>query len=116
MQSGRGASLVMNLVQNAVRPGYGREMLRKLWIRWQERGQASSRAQSVEWCRERQVDAAAWARSVDRELWSEAEAFADEQQSLAARKSEELGMPVGGAGFHALLYFLTRYVRPGDRG
>jgi predicted O-methyltransferase YrrM len=112
MQLGRGASLAMNLVQNALRPGYGREMLRKLWIRWRERDQGSRRAQSVEWCRERQVDAAAWARSIARELWSEAEAFAHEQQALAARKSVELGMPVGGAGFHALLYFLTRYVRP----
>jgi predicted O-methyltransferase YrrM len=105
-----GRSAIRSIARNALRPGFGGEMLRKLWLRWKERN--SDREAIVAWCRHEQIDAAPWARSIDRALWDEAEAFAVEQQARAFRKSDELGMRVGGAGFYALLYFLTRLTTP----
>jgi predicted O-methyltransferase YrrM len=104
-------SQFLNIARNAFRRGYGGEMLRKLWIRWRDRGR-TRREKSVDWCRQHQVDAVRWANSIDAGLWSEAEAFFREQQEVAARKSKELGLRVGGAGFYELLYFLVRLVRP----
>ncbi|HJR82843.1 MAG TPA: class I SAM-dependent methyltransferase [Sphingomicrobium sp.] len=86
-------------------------MLRKLWVRLVESGPAT-RDESVDWCRDHRVDAAQWARSIDARLWAEAEAFSREQQEVAGRKSKELGLRVGGAGFSELLYFLVRLTRP----
>ena len=102
---------MINIVRNALRPGYGAEMLRKLSLRLREGG-TGRRTEASDWCRRRQVDARAWARSIDERLWDEASAFAREQRKLAARKSQELGLPVGGAGFYELLYFLVRVHRP----
>jgi predicted O-methyltransferase YrrM len=102
---------MINIVRNALRPGYGGEMLRKLSLRWRERG-AAARREMIEWCRQRQADSAAWARSMDDRLWDEASAFAREQRERAVQKSDELGIPVGGAGFYELLYFLVRFLRP----
>lgn len=102
---------MINVARNALRAGYGGEMLRKLWVRWSERS-SNARDQSIEWCRQHQVDPVGWASSIDPQLWSEAEAFSREQQALALRKSEELGARVGGAGFYELLYFLARLTRP----
>lgn len=107
----RADTSLWSVARNAVRPGYGGEMLRKLWLRWAERGE-TDRDAIIAWCREEQIDAPAWARAIDAELWDEAEAFAEDQQARAFRKSEELGIRVGGAGFYALLYFLTRLVAP----
>jgi predicted O-methyltransferase YrrM len=102
---------MINIVRNSLRPGYGAEMLRKLSLRLREGG-TGRRTEASDWCRRRQVDARAWARSIDERLWDEASAFAREQRDLAARKSQELGLPVGGAGFYELLYFLVRVHRP----
>lgn len=106
------SSTVINIARNAVRPGWGREMLRKLWLRWSERDMPRARDISAAWCRERQTDAADWARALDPDLWRAAETFAAEQQEAAGRKLAELGVRMGGGGFYALLYFLTRLVRP----
>jgi predicted O-methyltransferase YrrM len=102
---------ILNIARNALRRGYGREMLRKLWVRWRDRGRGRT-AETIGWCRQRQIDPVQWASSIDSSLWEEAEAFASEQRLLAARKSEEVGTQLGGAGFYELLYFLTRLSRP----
>lgn len=94
-----------------MRPGYGREMLRKLWIRLRERGTVN-RQRTIGWCRTHEVDAARWARSIDAALWEEAEAFSREQRERANRKSSEMGLQLGGAGFYELLYFLVRLTCP----
>jgi predicted O-methyltransferase YrrM len=104
--------MISNILRNALRPRWGREMARKLWIRWRERGMARAREDSVAWCRANQIDAEPWARSLDGALWQEARSFADEQSGLADAKSKEMGIPIGGAGFYALLYFLTRLLKP----
>jgi len=87
-------------------------MLRKLWLRWSERHLSREREASAIWCREQQVEAAVWAMSIDADLWKEAEGFAIEQQQLGTKKLEALGVRMGGGGFYALLYFLTRLLRP----
>lgn len=93
-------------------PRWGREMLRKAWLRWSERDRLRERAASILWCKEHQSDAAAWARGIDARLWQEAQAFAAEQDQVAVRKSDEMGIRVGGAAFAALLHFVTRLLRP----
>lgn len=105
-------SLILNLTRNALRPGFGREMTRKVWVRWRERSGKAARADSISWCRAEQIDALEWAKSIDSSLWMEAEAFGEEQQLLATRKANQIGKPLSGAGFYPLLYFLTRFLRP----
>jgi predicted O-methyltransferase YrrM len=105
-------SVIVNVMRNAMRRGYGREMLRKVLVRYKERDSAAGNAQSVDWCRKQQIDAGAWCRSIDPGLWDDAERFAIEQDQIASRLADERGRRIGGGGFYALLYFLTRLLRP----
>jgi predicted O-methyltransferase YrrM len=86
-------------------------MLRKLWLRWSERN-APTRAEIAAWCAREQTDPSPWARRIDAALWEEAERYAADHKLHAERRTQELGVKLGGAGFYALIYFLTRLVRP----
>ena len=103
---------VINIARNAARPGWGREMLHKVWLRFSERNLLREREQSTSWCRKQEVDAGSWAMSIDPVLWQAAETFASEQERVAERRLAELRVKMGGGGFYALLYFLTRLLKP----
>lgn len=92
----------LNLARNSFRSGYAPEMARKLFARMEP----DERDGAAQWCRANQIDAVEWAKSVDPDLWAEAEAFAAEQREIAAAK----GINVGTA--KCLLYFIARLTRP----
>lgn len=87
-------------------------MFRKAVLRVTDRDSGKESALSAAWCRQKQIDAAQWATAIDPKLWKEAQAFAREQEEIAQRLEAERGEKVGGGGFYALLYFLTRRLKP----
>jgi predicted O-methyltransferase YrrM len=101
-----------NIILNAIRPGYAREMVHKVGLRWQERRARAERAEIEQWCRARSRDIADWAQALDPALWAEARAFHDKQRRTADEKLRDLGVDLGGGGAYDLLYFLTRLLRP----
>jgi hypothetical protein len=101
-----------NILRNAIRPGFAREMGHKLVLRWSERNARGQREKIEAWCRAQEVDIDAWARSIDRVLWQEACDFADTQRRFADAKLGALDFDLGGGGAYHLLYFLTRLTQP----
>lgn len=102
----------MAIGRNSLRPGYLRVMSHKVLLRWQTRNARSSLAAVGAWCEAQQEDEAAWASDLDAALWSDAEAFAVSHARYIEPKLAEIGVHMGGGGHYALLYFLTRYLRP----
>lgn len=105
-------STLGNIVSNALRPGYAVEMLNKLRLRWQERGNNRERHAVRKWCIAQSVPVDAWARGLDDQLWEEARLFAAQQRDMASDKLARIGIDLGGGGAYDLIYFLTRLLRP----
>lgn len=100
-----------NILVNAAKPGYLPVMIDKLRARLIDRGSAP-RAACLAWCAEQAGDAAAWAKSIDAALWAEAEEFGTDHRVYAELRLREIGLDLGGGGEYAMLYFLTRHIRP----
>jgi predicted O-methyltransferase YrrM len=103
---------LFNVLRNALRPGYAREMLNKLSRRLTGPEIEKQAAEATAWCESIAVCADAWARALDPVLWDEACEFASEQAELSDRLKADLGFDVAGGGFYTLGYFLTRLHKP----
>jgi hypothetical protein len=89
---------LMNVLRNALRPGYTSEMLRKLFIRWRERGTANARSAMISWCRQYEESFYDWARELDDELLKEANCFSNEQKERVYKIFGETGNTMAGGG------------------
>jgi predicted O-methyltransferase YrrM len=103
---------ISNIIANGLRPGYAREMLHKVGLRWRERNSRGECAAVRQWCAAQASDARRWAKRIDPALWDEASHFAAEQAAIAKAKLAPIGADLGGGGAYDLLYFLTRLLRP----
>lgn len=106
------ATSVKTLFVNAVGKGMLPEMLRKAWLRIKEPIDQQELASLETALAARAVDADAWAKRIDADLWQEACTFADEQQVYSDGVMATLPVVMGGGGFYALLYFMTRLLKP----
>lgn len=102
---------VRNLATNASKPGMLIEMIRKVAIRLNERGEDRLGDEATAFAQAEAVDPDRWARTIDAPLWDEALAFAEAQAAYAGARLSALPVSLGGGGFDALLYFLTRLTR-----
>lgn len=100
---------VVNAVRNALRPGYGRVMVGKVYrraVEWR-RGSpmrvfpAATRLAPAEYC-----------TAIDPDLWAEANAVGEEIRERARALRRATGEPVRGGARFELLYFLARRHRP----
>jgi len=105
-------TMISNVISNGLRPGYGREMLHKVALRWRERDRRGESAAVRQWCMAQASDAGRWAKRLDPALWGEASHFAAEQAAMARERLAPIGVELGGGGAYDLLYFLTRFLRP----
>jgi hypothetical protein len=103
---------LFNVLRNALRPGYAREMLSKLSRRLSDREVEKEAAEATSWCKSQAEDADVWGRGLNPQLWEEACLFSREQAELSERLKAELGFDLAGGGFYTLGYFLTRLHRP----
>ncbi len=99
-----------NLAVNMCRPGYFPVMAEKVWRRIAERGH---RADAAQWCAAAVEPLAAFASDLDADLWTETEAFEQAFQARAKARLATVDLDLGGEGDYRLLYFLTRYLKPG---
>ncbi len=102
---------VRNLATNASKPGMLIEMIRKVATRFNERTDDGLAEEASSFARAHAIDPDPWARAIDAPLWEEALAFAEAQAAYGAARLAALPVSLGGGGFDALLYFLTRLVR-----
>lgn len=103
---------VVNIIRNAIRPGYFGTMAHKLVLRASGVFRHEDSAATRSWCEKHVQDAAHFARSMDSILWDEAEAFGEAFAESATKKTSSLGVRLGGGGHYPLAYFLTRLYRP----
>ena len=103
---------IKNVAINAANPKYLTEMLRKLSARFSERYDANELQAYCDHCAKNQVDADAWARRIDSQLWEEAIAFGQAHKVHSDQVMASLPVQMGGGGFYHLLYFLTRLTQP----
>lgn len=95
----------------AVPEGRAEAVVRKLWSRIAPDARDRAQADSLAWCRSRAEGLDGWAITLNVELWSEACSF---KARIECNRPSELCLPefVGGGSATALLYFLTRLLRP----
>ena len=105
-------STLRNITQNALRPKMLPEMLRKITLRFTEVTDEKQLDQFVENCRLNHTNAKQWAEAIDAKLWAEAVEFADNQTEYSEKILAEIPVQMGGGGFYALLYFITRVCKP----
>lgn len=109
------AGSVRNTGRNVLRPGYLRALGDKAVTRVAERGRQGDAAEAAAWAAQHAESSADFATAVDADLWAEAESFAAElhRRAMAVLAPlRELGIKLGGGGDYALLYFLSRALRP----
>jgi predicted O-methyltransferase YrrM len=99
-----------NTVFNALRPGYARVMAGKALGRVRRDGRHVGEA--VAWARPRSIPIPEYCRTLDADLWTEAEEFGHELRAYADELGTRLGVKLGGGARAELLYFLTRHKRP----
>ena len=102
-----------NIVRNALNPSYLPVMVQKLKLRLLNRVEdEGARRQSTEWCEDNAEDLSLLAGQLDRQLWAEAQRFAQELADRGERRLGTLKTSLGRGGYYPLLYFLTRYRKP----
>jgi predicted O-methyltransferase YrrM len=102
----------MNIIRNALRPGYASVMINKVALRWRERGHARERGKIRDWCVVHAKPVEEWAMELDSKLWIESCEFTKSQEIYARAKLAGLDFELGGGGASHLLYFLTRLLKP----
>ena len=105
-------SSLRNVARNATKPQLLPGMLRKVWLRFKERPHDGALKAWHAQLERDVIDAGDWARRLSAEFWQEALAFDAEQATYANRVLKDIPVKMGGGGFYALLYFITRYLRP----
>lgn len=104
--------MLKNIAKQAVYPGRGLVMLKKVFKRLLDtRGQLST-ADNHQWLKRSCSDFAGMATSLDSGLWSESVSVGQEMLHHAKKVLSTIGYDLGGGGLHPLLYFLTRYAKP----
>ena len=101
-----------NVARNMLRPGYLPEMCRKVVTRLRERNANKERVAATAWCRVQEIDGEAWAKTLDSQLWAEAEGLKLEQDKRSSENVATLGFSLAGGGFYPMLYFLVRKFSP----
>ena len=101
-----------NIAANMLRPGYFSVMAGKLWLRLVDPNRPKGTEEAARWCRAVAEDKERFAAGLDGDLWAESRRFGDEFQRTAEAKMAALGVDLGGGGDYALVYFLTRLLKP----
>lgn len=105
--------MLMNLAVNMCRPGYFPVMAEKVWRRIAERGRRDEAVAAAEWCAARVEPLEPFAVRLDADLWAETGVFEQAFQAGAKARLATVDLDLGGEGDYRLLYFLTRYLKPG---
>ena len=97
---------------NALRPYYFPVMCSKLISRFVEHRRRRDAIEAEMWCKAEAVDYQEYARQLDSGLWAESAHFAQECESVAKDKLNDLDIDLGGGANYPFLYFLVRFHRP----
>jgi len=106
------ATNLLNVARSALRPSRFAVMAKKVVRRLADDKGLLSAADNCKWLEQTGVEFAALAQQMDTALWQETAEFATRLEAQAAETLAKLGHTLGGGGFSALLYFLTRQRKP----
>ena len=101
-----------NTLSFALTSGQSGILLQKLFERFFDARGSLSPAANRAWLAEQSQPFAALAARLNASLWAEAQAFAADLRQHAASTLQALDVELGGGGDYAMLYFLTRHLRP----
>ncbi len=101
---------VFALLKNLTKPGYARVILNKIRTRIRPVG---GQEEALSWYQQQAIDLAAIEKKLDPVLLEEALTHQQDQRIYAQSILSQLPVKLGGGGFSALLFYLTRAIRPG---
>jgi predicted O-methyltransferase YrrM len=102
-----------NVFIQALKPGRFRVMLKKVHKRLVREKGLHSDIENVNWIKSHASDFREFASSLDAELWEETEVASGILKDNAEKALNNIGYKLGGGGVYPLLYFITRYTKPG---
>ena len=105
-------SSLKNVARNALKPQLLPGMVRKVWLRFKEPSDDGAMKAWRDQLQKDVIDAGDWAQSLNSALWTEALAFDAEQTTYSDGILKNIPVKMGGGGFYALLYFMTRHLKP----
>ena len=97
-----------NIVRNAIRPRYGREMVSKVT----KRLEPDTRDEARSWAADRAVSIESYCRNLDESLWAETVERMNSMAGDCRRRLDLLQLDLGGGGAYPLVYFLVRKMEP----
>lgn len=104
---------IKNIIRNAVKPANFPVITRKVVSRCTETRPTRYRKTTLDWCRKHASDYETFARQLDNDLWQESKKFGQRLKTEADGKLQNLKVNLGGGGNYPLLYFITRWMKPG---
>lgn len=88
-------------------------MVDKVLIRLTSRDSARQAEESRAWCAGVAEELEPWLSALDPALWAETKEACAAIERDARAKLDALGLDLGGGGNYPLLYFMTRFMKPG---
>jgi predicted O-methyltransferase YrrM len=101
-----------NIVINMMHSGYAPVMAQKILVRVMELHRRYEKTPMRQWCAQHVEDTAGALRTINRDLWDEAQRFSAALHARAKHKLGDLPVNLGGGGHYLLLYFLIRLKSP----
>lgn len=99
-------------LRNFLKDGYAPVMLQKIKKRLFEQENKQILENNLAWCRQVYQDSEAIAKRLDSFLWQESKRFKEDFDLRAESILKEADVDLGGGGYYAFLYFITRYFKP----
>jgi len=104
---------VKNVLTSALSPKRFPVMLKKILKRLAPDKGLISKEENLRWLKTHRVGFESLARRLNNSLWDEATSYSDNFRHRAENTLRNVEYDLGGGGYYPLLYFLTRYLRPG---
>ncbi|MGH7259204.1 MAG: class I SAM-dependent methyltransferase [Nitrospiraceae bacterium] len=101
-----------NIATNMMHPGYAPVMLQKILVRVMEFPRRHEETPMRRWCAQHVEDAGGALRTINPDLWDEAQRFSATLHAQAKHKLGGLPVNLGRGGHYPLLYFLIRLKSP----
>ena len=105
---------IVNIGKNSLKRHNFAVMAEKAVLRFKERDYQKKSAKVLDWCREHAESCEVFLKSLDAALYEETQQAAKEIEKHCRDKLSTIKLDLGGGGNYPLLYFLTRYLKPGN--
>jgi len=105
-------STIRNIVKNLIKPNFAPVMIEKVYQRFFDHSGLNDMPGYMDWLRKNVTAYDTFAGDLSPDLLKESKLFAEETKRSTEKVGPDLWRNMGRGGHYALLFFLTRYLRP----